>query len=327
MRVLVTGGTGYLGRAIVRALASRGHTPVAFARTASASGLHAEAVNGDIRDAAAVRRAANGCDAICHAAALVSLWRPNRAEFDDINVGGLRHVLAAAADLGLRRVVYTSSFLALPPTGAQEPGEWNDYQRTKVAADRLAREAAGRGAPIVTVYPGVIYGPGPLTDGNLVGRQIADHLAHRLPGVLGADRLWSFSFIDDVANGHVSALESGRVGERYLLCGENARQMRVFEILREVVGRALPRRIPSWVAAALALMEEGRARLTRKPPLLTLGTVEVLNRDWAFDSGLAERELGYRWRPLADGLAETLKDLVAAGAAVKAGAADPRRDR
>jgi farnesol dehydrogenase len=254
------------------------------------------------------------------------VWRPDRAEFDEINVGGLRNVLAATADLGIRRLVYTSSFLALPPTGAREPGEWNDYQRTKVAADRLAREAASRGAPIVTVYPGVIYGPGPLTEGNLVGRQIADHLAHRLPGVLGADRLWSFSYIADVAGGHVSALEAGRSGQRYLLCGENAPQMRVFEILREKVGRALPRRIPSWVAATLALAEEARARLTRRPPLLTLGTVEVLGRDWAFDSRLAEQELGYRWRPLAAGLAETLKDLVA-GSAEQAPSVAPDQNR
>jgi farnesol dehydrogenase len=296
---------------------------VAFARTAASSGVPAESVNGDIRDAAAVRRAAEGCEAICHTAALVSMWRPNRAEFDEVNVGGLRHVLAAAAEFHLPRIVYTSSFLALPPTGAQEPGEWNDYQRTKVAADRLAHEAAGRGAPIVTVYPGVIYGPGPLTEGNLVGRQIADHLAHRLPGVIGADRLWSFSYIDDVADGHVSALESGRVGERYLLCGENAPQMRVFEILRDLVGRPLPRRIPAWAATALALVEEGRARLTRKPPLLTLGTVEVLGRDWAFDSGLAARDLGYRSRALAAGLPETITHLAGAGAVTAKGAPDP----
>jgi len=310
MKVLLTGGTGYLGRAILRALVSRGHTPVAFARTASAAGLPVAAVDGDIRDAGAVRRAAAGCDAVLHTAALVSMWRADRREFDAINVGGLQHVLSAAADLGLRRVVYTSSFLALPPTGAAKPGEWNDYQRTKVAADRLAREAAARGAPIVTVYPGVIYGPGPLTEGNLVGNQIADHLAHRLPGVLGGDRLWSFSYIDDVADGHVSALECGRSGERYLLCGENAPQMRVFEMLRDMVGRALPRRIPSWLAVCLALAEETRARLTRKPPLLTVGTVEVLGRDWAFDSSLAEHDLGYHSRPLSEGLPATVKALI-----------------
>jgi len=322
MRVLVTGGTGYLGRAIVRALASHGHVPVVFARSAVDSGLPGEAVNGDVRSRDAVREAAAGCDAICHTAALVSVWRPRRADFDDVNVGGLDNVLAAAAALGIRRIVYTSSFLALPPTGADRPLQGNDYQRTKVIAERRAREAAARGAPIVCLYPGVMYGPGPLTEGNLVGRMMADHLAHRLPGLIGANRVWSYAFVDDVAEGHVAALGRGRIGERYLLGGENAPQIRAFEILREQTGRALPRRIPSLVAAALAVAEQARAAVLRKPPLLTLATVRILDHDWALDSSVAERDLGYRPRPLVTGLSATIAALTSVPQSVKSVTAD-----
>src|ERR1044072_1505204 len=113
MKVLVTGGTGYLGRAVVRALAAHGHDLVIFSRRATGSGLPGTPVDGDVRDGAALERAAAGCEAISHSAALVSIWRRRRGDFDDVNVGGLRHVLNAARTLRIRRIVYTSSFLAL----------------------------------------------------------------------------------------------------------------------------------------------------------------------------------------------------------------------
>ena len=228
MKVLVTGGTGYLGRAVVRALASRGHDLVVFARSASRSGLPGAAVDGDIRDRAALERAAAGCDAISHSAALVSIWRRRREDFDDVNVGGLRNVVAVAKTLGTPRVLYTSSFVALPPRGRTEPLVANDYQRTKVAADRLADEAVRDGCPLIRVYPGVLYGPGTFTEGNLIGRLIADHLNHKLPGLIGPENRWSYAYVDDVAAGHCAALEHGRVGGRYALGGENAPQRRVF---------------------------------------------------------------------------------------------------
>ncbi len=309
MRVLVTGGTGYLGRTIVRTLAAHGHNPVVFARSAVGSDLPGQAVNGDVRDAEALRRAADGCDAICHTAALVSVWRPRRADFDEINVGGLENVVSVATGLHIPRVVYTSSFLALPPAGAREPILANDYQRTKVIAERRAREAVERGAPLVCMYPGVIYGPGIATDGNLLGGMLADHLRHRLPGVIGADRTWSYAFVEDVAEGHVAALERGVPGARYCLGGENAPQMRAFEVLRDQTGRALPRRIPHWAAMAVAVAGQVGAALFRKPPLLTPGTVKILEADWPLDSTAAAREIGYRPRPLISGLTATIESL------------------
>ncbi len=309
MKVLVTGATGYLGRAIVRALVARSHEPVVFARTASASGLRGRLIDGDVRDRQALHEAARGCDAISHSAALVAVWRRRRAEFDEVNVGGLENVLACAADLGIPRIVYTSSFLALPPDGSAQPMLANDYQRTKVIADRRARAAAEQGVPIVTVYPGVIYGPGILTDGNLVGRMLADHLARRLPGIIGAHRTWSYAFVDDVAHGHVSALERGRPGGRYMLGGENVAQLRAFEILREQTGRALPLRIPALLGRIVAVAEIARAKLFHHTPLLTPGTVRILDADWGLDSTAAARDLGYQPTPLVNGLTATIASL------------------
>ncbi len=309
MNVLVTGGTGYLGRAVVRALAARRHDVVVFARTATRSGLPGTLVDGDIRDRAAVERAAAGCDAISHSAALVSIWRPRPADFDDVNIGGLRNVLAAADSHGITRILYTSSFLALAPCDLEAPIEANDYQRTKVAADRLADAAARDGSPLMRVYPGVVYGPGALTEGNLVGRLIADHLKRRLPGLVGPEHPWSYAFVDDVAAGHCAALERGAAGARYILGGENAPQARVFEIVQQLTGRRPPSRIPFPVADLLGATEEVRVRLFGGTPLITRGAVEIFRHDWSLDSGGACRDLGYTMMPLADGVRRTIEEL------------------
>jgi NAD+-dependent farnesol dehydrogenase len=312
VKILITGASGYLGRAIVAASRAAGHDTVSYARHATSAGLPGSAIDGDVRDLERLSAAAAGCDAICHSAALVSVWRPRKADFDDVNVGGLRNVLEAAHRAGVPRIAYTSSFLALPPTGGAEPGRWNDYQRTKVDAAALAANAVAAGAPLIRLYPGVIYGPGAHTDGNLVGGMIRDHLAGRLPGLVGADCRWSYAFIDDVASGHVAAIERGRIGAEYRLCGENARQMSVFEIVRELTGRPLPRRIPAAVAVLVGLFEELKATVTRRPPLLTPGTVEILTREWAFDSDAAMAELGYRITPLRDGVTRVVSELAPA---------------
>jgi len=311
MKVLVTGGTGYLGQAVVKALHAAHHDIVLYGRTARSSGLPGTAVDGDVRDGARLLAAASGCEAILHSAALVATWKPRSRDFDEINVGGLMHVLDAARRLGIARVLYTSSFLALPPAGMDASPRWNDYQRTKAAADRLAESAVTGGAPLVRLYPGVIYGPGAATEGNLMGRMVADHLNGRLPGLIGANRIWSFSYVDDVAAAHEAALRVGVPGRRYLLGGEDAPVMRVFDIVQAITGRRRPRRIPDWVAAPAAFLDELRASWFGVPPLLTTGTLEILMRDWPLGHALAALELGYRVTPLEDGVGRMVRAIQA----------------
>jgi farnesol dehydrogenase len=313
MKVLVTGGTGYLGSAIVRALARAGHEPIAFARhaTASVSAEHlpGRAIDGDIRDTRAVTAAAAGVEAICHTAALVAQWRRDPSEFDAVNVGGLQSVLSATREHGVARLVYTSSFLALPPADSPHPLTANHYQRTKVAARDVARRATSDGSPVVTLYPGVIYGPGPATEGDLVGRLMRDHLAGRLPGVIGPERLWSFSFVDDVADAHVAALTHTSPARDYVVGGVNAPQQEIYEFLRKERSRPLPRRLPYGVAMVAAAALEAYATLANRAPLMTRGVVEIFGHDWSLASGPAQADLGLRITPLADGLARTLAAL------------------
>jgi len=309
MKVLVTGGSGYLGQAIVRALLKRGHEPVVFARRATSSGLPGRLIDGDIRDHEGVRRAAEGVDGIIHSAALVSLWQPNPATFDEINVGGLEAVLEAATSLGTPRIVYTSSFLALPPAGANRPLSANDYQRTKEKALAVARAAQASGQPVVILVPGVIYGPGVATEANLIGRLVADHRSGRLPGIVGADRAWSYAYVDDVADAHVNALSPTLSHGEYVIGGVNAPQMRIFEMVREHTGARLPRRIPFPVASAIAWVEERRAALTGRPPLITRGAVKIFRYEWRLDSSRSVEELNYRIMPLESGVKAMLSSL------------------
>ncbi|HEX6463292.1 MAG TPA: NAD-dependent epimerase/dehydratase family protein [Vicinamibacterales bacterium] len=309
MRVLVTGGTGYLGSAIVRAIDRTGHDAVVFSRHATAARLPGRAIDGDIRDTRAVTAAADGVDAIVHAAALVALWRRDPSEFDAINVGGLQSALAAARVHHVARVVYTSSFLALPPADSPHALTANHYQRTKVAARDLARRAAADGLPVVTLYPGVVYGPGPATEGNLVGRLMRDHLNGRLPGVIGPERLWSFAFVEDVANAHVAAMTRPDAAREYVVGGVNAPQRAIYEFVHEQRGRPIPRRIPYAIASVAAAAQEGYSAMTKRPPLITRGAVEIFRHDWPLESSAAARDLGLHVTPIADGLGAVLAGL------------------
>lgn len=313
MKVLVTGGTGYLGSAIVRALDRAGHQPVIFARRATeemaAARLPGVALDGDIRDTRAVTAAAARAEAICHTAALVAVWRRDPSEFDAVNVGGLQSVLSAAREHHLSRVVYTSSFLALPPADSPHALTANHYQRTKVAARDVARRAAADGVPVITLYPGVIYGPGRATDGNLVGRLMRDHLRGRLPAIVGPERLWSFTFVDDVAEAHVAALTRPALAREYIVGGINAPQRALYEFLRAQRGRAMPRRLPRSAAYAAAAIQEAWSAVTGRPPLLTRGVVDIFSHDWSLDSSAAEAALSLRMTDLTDGLSSTLAAL------------------
>lgn len=334
MKVLLTGGTGFLGRRIAAELAPR-HELRLLVRPGSSRERFpagAEFAAGDVTDRSSLQRAMDGCDAVVHAAALVKILAPAE-QFDRINVGGLENVLAAAEESGgIERVVHVSSFMALGPTEKGPGGEldesaapsdqsadraWiNDYERTKALADRRARQAIAEGAPLVVVYPGVIYGPGEMTEGNIVVRHILDLLHGRLPALLGRpERRWNYVNVEDVARGVALALEKAQPGSRYVLGGENVTQERFYELVGLLTGAKVPSmRMPDSVAKASGAMMKGWARLTGGTPKLTPDLVEVYRHDWAYRSARAEAELGYRWRPLEQGLTETVAWLKETGA-------------
>lgn len=327
MKVLLTGGTGFLGKNVARRLAAAGHSLRILARGQSnLEGLPAgvEVARGDVTDAESLQRAAEGCAAVFHMAALVKNWVPDAERFERVNVGGFHNALAAAKAAGAR-LFYTSSFIAIGPAGPEPADEGhlhrgdhrNHYERTKALADAAARAAAAAGAEIVMLYPGVVYGPGDITDGNIVVQMVRDHLKGRFPGVIGdGERLWSYSYVEDVADGHVRALEKGRRGERYFLCGENVAMNDFFRTLERVSGARPPRlHIPYAAASGLGFALWAWAELTGHPPLFTHNEVGVFRHDWAYSSKKAQAELGYAPRSLEDGLRATVDWMRAQGVA------------
>ncbi len=329
MKILVTGGTGFLGRRIVSELAER-HELRLLVRAGSSRDRFPAGVEfaaGDVTDRLSLVRAAAGCEAVIHAAALVKILAPAE-QFDRINVGGLENVLAAAEQAGsVERVVYVSSFIALGPTEngpggmldeSAEVGDrvWiNDYERTKALADRIARRAIAGGAPLMVVYPGVIYGQGELTEGNIVVRHILDLVHGRLPALLGKpERRWNYVNVADVARGVALTLEKAKPGARYMLGGENVVQSDFYALVGRLTGAKIPgMRLPDFVAKAAGGLQKMWAQMRHSTPQLTPDLVDIYKHDWAYKSDRAAAEIGYTWRSLEQGLTETVAWLKGTG--------------
>jgi len=325
MKILVTGGTGFLGRRAVAALSGRHEVRLLMRPASSRSGFPpgVDFAPGDVTDRASLAAAMAGCDTVLHAAALVKILAP-KEQFDRVNVGGLENALAAAREAGVSRFLYVSSFIALGPTEGGPGGVldesaepipsdghrvWiNDYERTKALGDRLARQAIATGAPVSVVYPGVIYGPGEMTEGNLVVRHVLDLVHRKLPALLGRpERRWSYVHVDDVADGIRRALEAPGYSGRYVLGGDNVTLGEFYALVERLTQVPVPtRRLPDGLAKVLGALQKSFARMTGGTPALTPDLVEVYRHDWAYSSACAQEALGYAPRTLAQGLAETV---------------------
>jgi len=326
VRVLITGATGYLGGHVASRLRAAGHDVVALVRPGRGGKTPAgcRVAEGDVLDPASVQRALDGCDALVHMAALVKMWVKDRREFDRVNVEGVAGVLRAAERRGVRRILYTSTIGALGPTGPEARDETfdrdefrfrTDYERTKWVADRLVRERAAAGLPVVTVYPGVVYGTGTKTQGNLLDQIFSQYLAGRLPARLGdGDHRMCYAFADDVAEGHRLALEKGAPGRGYILGGESVSQAELFAVLQSLTGLRPPRIvIPCRAAEAAGRALRAWARLSGRPPVVTDGALATFRHHWIYSSERAVRELGYGVTPLREGLRRTLETLRGGG--------------
>ncbi|MGD0222112.1 MAG: NAD-dependent epimerase/dehydratase family protein [Terriglobia bacterium] len=321
--LLLTGATGYLGSAIARELIARRVPFRVLVRDAKRLGFnaatsHCEVALGDLRDGEAVHSALQGVDAVIHTAALVKMWTRDRRDFWRVNVEGLQNLLQAAEIAGVQRVVYTSSFLALGPSwnaSANEllgrSGPYSDpYEESKARALKWLRKDGLHRFPVIVMFPGVLYGPGPKTEGNLVGGMIDQYLAGKFPGILGSgQQRWSFAFVADVVKGHLAALEKGKVGEEYLLGGDNRSLNDFFRVLADCAHIRRPvRHLPFRVGKFVGAMELARARMFGHSPQLTPGVVEIFEHDWVYSSAKAVRDLDYHVAPLEEGLLKTLKE-------------------
>lgn len=320
---LVTGGTGYFGSLLVKALLARGdEVRVLHRHTSDTKSLPGEVTlhEGDILKPETLERAAQGCDRIFHSAALVKMWVRDRSLFDRINVEGTANISCVAHKLGCR-LIYTSSFFALGPTGREPvdethqhptPGFCTDYERTKTLAHRVVVEKIQQGLDAVILYPGLIYGPGPMTEGNYITGMARDMIRRRLPGIPGdGQQVWTFSYIEDVVSGHLAAADKGNSGSDYILGGPCATVNETFELLGRLLGVKPPRlHVPITMLKGFGWISEGVAHLTGVAPQVTRGVADVYRYNWAYDSSRAVRELGYQIRPLEEGLSEVARSVL-----------------
>ncbi len=317
-RALVTGGNGFVGCHVVRALLEEGRTVRVLLRDGadvrSLRGVDYEPFVGDLRDPDAVARAAEQCDEIYHVAADYRLWLLDEAPMYASNLDGTRNVLAAARRANVAKVIHTSTVgtLGIPPDGPGRedvPVSIDDmvgaYKRSKFLAEQAAIEAARAGLPVVIVNPSTPVGPFDYKP-TPTGRVIVDFLNGRMPAYL--DTGLNLVDVEDVARGHLLAAQRGKIGEKYILGGENLTLGEVFQRLAAISGVPAPRlRIPYALAYAFAIAAEAVARtITRREPRASLTAVRMARKRMFFDSGKANRELGYAPRPVDDALARAI---------------------
>jgi len=306
---LVTGGTGFIGGHVVRALLEKGRRPRCVVRpganTRAIEGLAVEIVPGDLRDLDSLRRAAAGADAVYHCAADYRLYARRPAEIYASNVDGTENVLRAATEAGARRIVHTSSVATLSGDGA-EPGDETTlagdasvvghYKKSKVLAERAALRWAAEGAPVVVVNPSMPVGEGDVKP-TPTGRIVLDFLRGRMPAYV--DTGLNVVDVRDVAAGHLLAAERGRIGERYILGNRNMTLKEIFDLLARITGIPSPAiRLPHWIPLAVAAIDTWTAPLTGREPRVPLESARMARHRMYFDAGKAVRELGLPQSPV-----------------------------
>jgi len=317
-RIFVTGVSGFVGSAVARALARRGARVRGLVRATSAranlADFPGELVEGDARDPAAVARAIAGARFVFHVAADYRIWAPDPEEIVRNNLASTGAVMEAALAAGVERVVYTSSVATLLPSAAGPSDEraaaraeevTGAYKRSKVVAERLVEEmVAGRGLPAVIVNPSTPIGPRDARP-TPTGRIIVEAANGRMPAFV--DSGLNLVHVDDVAEGHLAALDRGRIGERYILGGQDATLAEMLGEIARLTGRAPPSiRLPRGPLMPMAWVNERLARLTGREPFLTLDGLRMARHRMFYSSAKAERELGYRARPRAEALADAI---------------------
>jgi dihydroflavonol-4-reductase len=309
VKALVTGATGFVGAAVTRKLLAKGYSVRTMARADSdqqnLADLDVEIAIADLQDPDSLTRAVQGTQLLFHVAADYRLWVPNPDAMYQTNVEGTRKLMQAAMDAGVERIVYTSSVatLGIPPNGA--PGREDTptsienmigpYKRSKFMAEEVVRDLAKtQNCPVVIVNPSTPIGPRDIKP-TPTGRVILDAVNGRIPAFV--DTGLNIVHVDDVADGHLLALDRGQVGEHYILGGEDMSLEVLLGRVARIVGRRAPRiRIPLPVAMGVAHVAEAWARVSGAEPQVTLDAVRMARKKMYFASDKAIRELGYQPR-------------------------------
>ena len=309
MKALVTGATGFVGGAVARALVNRGIEVRVMSRAGAdlqnLKGLTVERIEGDLLDQASLRRALTGCRQLYHIAAHYALWAKDPSIFYNVNVTGTKTLLEAARDVGTERIVYCSTIgaIGIPPEGGLGTEETpvvfeqmaGHYKRSKYLAEQEVLKLAKAGLPVVIVNPSAPVGIGDVKP-TPTGQVIVDFMKGRMPAYIETGM--NIVDVDDVATGHVLAMEKGRIGERYILGSANLMLREVLEILSRLTGIKAPTiKLPRLAILPLAYLNQWMANLTGQPPRIPLEGVKMAKYKMHYDCSKAIRELGFPQTP------------------------------
>jgi len=315
-RAFLTGASGFVGGALLAELLRRGWDVRALVRPSSdlrnleGHSRPFERFTGDLRDLSSLERGLEGCDVLFHVAARYSLWNPRPREIYADNVEGTRNVLEAARRRGVEKIVYTSTVgtIHIPPGG--RPGDESrsltldevrgHYKRSKLLAEMEVRRLAAEGLPVTIVHPSAPVGPYDVKP-TPTGQMVLDFLLGKMAAY--TDTGLNIVGVEDVAAGHLLALERGRPGEGYILGGENMSLLEILRALSAITGIPAPRvKVPLGVLAPVAVACECWSRASGRPPRVPWEAVRLAGHFMYFSSAKAERELGYRPGPAAEAL-------------------------
>jgi dihydroflavonol-4-reductase len=320
MTTLLTGATGFVGAAVLRTLIAAGHNVRALVRPNSdrrnLSGVDCEIFFGDLAEPGSLKRAVRGCEALFHVAADYRLWVLDPEKMNRVNVEGTVELIQAAATAGVSRIVYTSSVATLrlrddgapvdEEYGAQLSDMIGPYKQSKYLAEReVKRLVVQAGIPVIIVQPSAPFGPGDVKP-TPTGRLVIEAASGRMPAYVSTGL--NVVHVDDVGIGHLLAYEKGRVGETYILGGENRTLQWILETIAELTGHSPPRiRLPHWLVMPVAYMVEGVTRIRGSgEPMITIDSVRMARKLMYFSIEKARRELGYSPRAPVEALRDEI---------------------
>jgi len=304
----------------MRCLLAAGHEVRVLVRPASdrrnLENFSVEIVEGDLRNRQSLKTAIHGCDNLFHVAADYRLWVPDPATMYEINVNGTRDLILAAHEGGIQRIVYTSSVATLglnadgSPANEDTPSDsariLGHYKRSKYQAEQLVKQLTDdHHLPLVIVNPSTPIGPNDVRP-TPTGRIVLDTLMGRMPAYVNTGL--NIAHVDDIAHGHLLALQHGKPGERYILGGDNMTLLEILQTIDDINGTRRNRfSIPINIMLPMAWLMEKTATFTRTEPRATLDSIHMAKKLMFFSSAKAQRELGYRYRPAVAALEDAVK--------------------
>jgi dihydroflavonol-4-reductase len=318
MTTLVTGAAGFLGSHVARQLVARGDDVRVLMRASSnnraISDLSLEYVTGDLRDAASLERAMKDVKRVFHVAADYRLWARRPQEIYESNVGGTKNLLAAAESAGVEQLIYTSTVATIAVDRPSLPDESTDakleemighYKRSKWMAEQEVRQAAQGGFPAIIAMPTTPVGPWDWKP-TPTGKIILDFLNGKMPGYVETGL--NFVGVEECAAGHLLVSERGKIGERYLLGGENLTLKELLDTLARITGLSAPTmKIPHRVALGVAYVESAFSRLVGKEPQIPVEGVKIAQHKMFVDCSRAKKELGFQPGPVSKALERAVR--------------------